>query len=71
MPITVGQFVERLSQSGLMSSADVAAFQKALPPERQPHDAPGLVRELMQARKLTRFQAEAILQGRTKGLVFG
>jgi eukaryotic-like serine/threonine-protein kinase len=71
MPVTLHQFIERLTQSGLLTADELAAFQKALPADRQPHDGQALANELLQAHKLTRFQAEAVLQGKTKGLVFG
>lgn len=69
--LSLEQFVQQLTQSGLMSAAEVAAFQDTLPPPRRPTDAEGLARELVQAHRLTRYQAAAVYQGRPKGLVFG
>jgi serine/threonine protein kinase len=71
MAVTVEQFLERLSQSGLMSAAEVSAFQDSLPPEKRPKDAETLARELVRANKLTKYQAQAVYGGKTKGLVFG
>ena len=71
MALTLEQFVERLTRSGLMSAAELSAFQGSLAPEKRPKDAQGLARELIQAGKLTRYQAAAVYQGRTKGLVLG
>jgi len=65
------QFRENLLRSGLLSEAELAAFEDSLPPERRPGDIQGLARELIQAGKLTRFQAQAVYQGKTKGLVLG
>ena len=43
MAITLEQFIERLTQSGLMSAAEVATLQDGLPPEQRPRDVQGLV----------------------------
>ncbi|MGO8751641.1 MAG: protein kinase domain-containing protein [Thermoguttaceae bacterium] len=71
MSITVEQFVERLTQSGLMSAAEIASFQQSLPPEKRPKDVQGLAQMLVRAGKLTKYQAQAVYQGKTRGLVFG
>lgn len=70
MGISLEQFVEQLTQSGLLSAAEVSTFQQALPAPRRPQDAEGLARELVQARRLTRYQAAAVAQGKAKSLVF-
>ena len=55
-----------------MSAAEVSAFQDSLPPEQAaqgcPATCPG---PLVQAGKLTKYQAQAVYEGKTKGLVFG
>jgi len=71
MPVSLTKFVQNLVQSGLFSAAELAEFQRGLPPERQPGDAQGLARELIQAGRLTRYQAAAVYQGKTKSLKFG
>jgi len=71
MATDIEQFAKNLDDSQLMSLAEVRSFQDSLPPENRPQDAEQLARELVQARKLTRFQAAAVYQGKTKGLVFG
>jgi serine/threonine protein kinase/formylglycine-generating enzyme required for sulfatase activity len=71
MVVTVQQFVERLSASGLMSAAEVSTFQDSLPPEKRPKDVQQLAQALVQQGKLTKYQAQAVYQGKTKGLVFG
>jgi serine/threonine-protein kinase len=71
MAITVEQFVARLTDSGLMSAADVSTFQESLPPEKRPKDVQQLARALVQQGKLTKYQAQAVYEGKTKGLVFG
>jgi WD40 repeat protein/serine/threonine protein kinase/formylglycine-generating enzyme required for sulfatase activity len=71
MPISREHFVRCLSDSGLISSDEVESFQQQLPSERQSADADQLAQELVQAEKLTQYQASAVLQGKTSGLVFG
>jgi serine/threonine-protein kinase len=71
MAISVEQFIERLTESGLLSAADLSQLQDSLPPERQPKDVQQLAQVLVQRGKLTKYQAQAVYQGKTKGLVFG
>ncbi|HUT92440.1 MAG TPA: SUMF1/EgtB/PvdO family nonheme iron enzyme [Thermoguttaceae bacterium] len=71
MAISLDQFVENLTRSSLFSTDELTAFQEGLPPERRPKDAQGLARELLRAKRLTRYQASAVYQGKIKGLVFG
>jgi serine/threonine protein kinase len=70
MPTSLQQFVRNLSRSSLMSSAEVTAFLDGRSPESCPQEAELLAEELVAAKKLTRYQANAVLQGKTKGLVF-
>jgi serine/threonine protein kinase len=71
MAVTLEQFIENLTESGLFTAEELAAFQQSLPPDRRPTDVQGLARELVRAKRLTRYQAAAIYQGITKGLVLG
>jgi formylglycine-generating enzyme required for sulfatase activity/serine/threonine protein kinase len=71
MAVTVEQFIERLTGSGLISAAEVSTFQDSLPPDKRPKDAQQLAQALVQHGKLTKYQAQAVWQGKTKGLVFG
>ncbi|MGD0898165.1 MAG: serine/threonine protein kinase, partial [Thermoguttaceae bacterium] len=71
MAITVQQFIERLTESGLMSAAEVARLQDSLPPDKRPKDVQQLAQALVQHGKLTKYQAQAVYQGKAKGLVFG
>jgi formylglycine-generating enzyme required for sulfatase activity/serine/threonine protein kinase len=70
MAINLEQFVQQLTNSGLLSTAEVSAFQQSLPPQRRPEDAEGLARELVEAHKLTRYQVSAVTQGKARSLVF-
>ena len=67
----IEQFNERLLASGLMTAAEVESFRGTLPPEKPPQDAQSFARDLVRAGKLTKYQAQAVYQGKTKGLVFG
>src|SRR3972149_8347960 len=71
MAVSLEQFVENLAKSGLFSAAELAAFQATFPPEKRPSDAQALARELIQAKRLTKYQVAMVYQGRTKGLVLG
>ena len=64
-------FIENLIGSGLMTAGDVEAFLAKLPPDEQPASAEDLAKLLFRHKKLTRFQAQAIYQGKAKGLVLG
>ena len=71
MAVTLEQFVQHLTKSGLMSAAEVTSFQDALPPQKRPKDGETLARQLVQANKLTKYQAQVVYQGKVKGLIFG
>jgi serine/threonine protein kinase len=65
---TAAQLVERLTQSGLLSPADVAS----LPALRAgTGEAAPLAQELVARGKLTSYQAEELLRGPANGLVLG
>ena len=54
-----------------MSAAEVFAFQDCLPPDKRPKDAQQLAQALVQQGKLTKYQVQAVYEGKAKGLVFG
>jgi serine/threonine protein kinase len=68
---TLDRFVSELTHSGLMSATEIADFQQTLPVDRQPTDGPSLARRLIEAHKLTEYQASAIIDGKTANLMFG
>jgi formylglycine-generating enzyme required for sulfatase activity/serine/threonine protein kinase len=70
MGVTLEQFIQDVTRSGLMSAGEMATFQQRLPPARRPRDAEALARELVAAHKLTRYQAAAVAQGQAKKLFF-
>ena len=71
MGVTLKEFVRQLSHSGLMSATEVEAFQRTLPVDRRPSDGDALAQELVDAHRLTPYQATAVFQGNIADLVFG
>jgi len=71
MAATIDEVVRSLSDSGLMTAAEIEAFIKGLPAERRPSDARQLVQEMVRRKRLTEFQARAVYQKKLKGLVLG
>ena len=71
MPVSLNDFCKSLAASGIMSADEIKAFLESFPPEKRPKYSQDIARELIQAGKLTRFQAERVYQGKIKGLVLG
>ena len=71
MTVILDQFLLTLRQSGLMSEGEIQAFLDGLSPEQQPENGEDLAKVLVKYRRLTKFQAQAVYQGKTKGLVLG
>lgn len=72
MPLSREQFVERLTSSGILSAEELAAFESSQStPLNQATDARSYARLLIKHGKLTKYQAAAVYQGKTKGLVLG
>lgn len=69
--VTVQVFIERLADSGLMTAAECQAFVAALPAEKKPRTGEDLAQELFRQKRLTKFQAQAVYQGKTRGLLIG
>jgi serine/threonine protein kinase/formylglycine-generating enzyme required for sulfatase activity/Flp pilus assembly protein TadD len=64
-------FVERLVSSGLMTAEEVEGFIAGLPADSRPDTAKRLAREMFQRQLITMFQARAVYEGKTRGLVVG
>ncbi|MBC7815755.1 MAG: serine/threonine protein kinase, partial [Planctomycetaceae bacterium] len=71
MPLTVEQFTQRLTSSGVMSDDELRDWIAAAPIEKRPNDGEALARELVKQKKLTKFQAEQIYAGKEKSLTLG
>jgi len=71
MAVPLDKFVRSLSSSGLMTAEEVETFIRGLPADRQPDDARTLAKEMLRHKKLTRFQIQAVYEGKARGLVLG
>lgn len=71
MAMELDEAVRTLSDSGLMTADEVEDFIAGLPDDRRPGDAQGLLKEMLRQKRLTKFQAQAVYQRRTRGLVLG
>ena len=71
MTVILDQFIHTLIESGLMTKEDINIFLEGLPVDERPSDGEHLAKLLFQRKKLTKFQTQAIYQGKTKGLVIG
>jgi serine/threonine protein kinase len=69
-PLTVEGFLKTVLRSGLLSSPQLQVALQPVPPERLA-DAKFLANHLVKTGKLSRFQANKLLQGVIKGLVLG
>lgn len=68
MVVALEQFVKHLEDSGILAGDTIKDFT---PPKASPKDAEELARELVRQKKLTKFQAEEVYQGKGKSLVLG
>ena len=64
-------FCERLVASGLMSADEVRQFLAGLPAAKRPTTTKQLAREMLRQGLITKFQAQGVYQGKTRGLVVG
>ena len=71
MTVILDQFRQTLRESGLLPDEEVDVLLDTLPPDQKPENGEGLAKVLVKYRKLTKFQAQAIYQGKTKGLILG
>jgi serine/threonine protein kinase len=63
-------FLQAAVRSGLVSAAELQAARQRLKPEQQ-DEAQALAEELVRCGKLSRFQAQKLLQGAGRGLILG
>ena len=72
MAVTLAQFIAQLAETGILSPADIQAFQDSLPPEKlTADDAQDFARELVRRRKLTSYQASAVYKNNGRSLLIG
>lgn len=68
MPISLDQLVKTLEEGGLVARGKLDFF---LPPKATPKDAQELIRELVRAHLLTKYQAQEVYLGRARSLILG
>ncbi|MFN0056242.1 MAG: serine/threonine protein kinase [Planctomycetales bacterium] len=71
MAVSVDRFLKHLGDSGILSSDDLLGLKSRIPEDRRDQDAQRLAQELVRQGKLTRFQANALYQGKPQGLTLG
>ncbi|MDP7206623.1 MAG: hypothetical protein QGH11_13690, partial [Pirellulaceae bacterium] len=71
MNISLKQFIDNLSDTGLMTLEDVQQLSSQLSTDQQPIDGESLARCLVEANKLTSFQASLIAKGQQQKLSLG
>ncbi|REJ89148.1 MAG: hypothetical protein DWQ34_20560 [Planctomycetota bacterium] len=69
MGVSLEQFRQRVKQSGLMSGADLTAFETAL--DAPPETAEELARALVRKEQLTSYQVKKVYAGKGDNLVLG
>ncbi len=69
--VSLEEFVKSLTGCGLMTDEEVKTLLDSCEPQRRPKDGKELAEALYRQKKLTKFQAQAVYQGRTRGLVVG
>ena len=67
----IGEFARELIENELVETADVKSLRQQLMTRDGPHNAAALAAELVRYGRLTPYQAAAVLQGKTKGLLIG
>ncbi len=71
MTVILGHFIQTLRDSGLLTAQEIDAFLDGLPAEERPQTSEEMAKLLVRRHKLTKFQAQAIYQKKTRGLVVG
>jgi serine/threonine protein kinase len=68
--LSLEQFVRYLVDSGLMTKAEISSFHHGIEHGQRAKDGDALARQLVEAHKLTSYQAQSVCQGKIKNLVF-
>ena len=70
MALSLKQFIDNVSQSGLLSAEELTVASQSLA-DNKSDDVQELAKLLVRQKKLTKYQASSIYQGKGKSLVFG
>ncbi len=71
MSMTIPELLKALSDSGLLAGSALSAIDESLARGRRFSSADDFARDLVKQGYLTKLQAAAALQGKTKNLIFG
>lgn len=71
MAFALRRFRKALVASGLISRDELARFERSLPPPARPRDVAALTRSLVEADRLSDYQAAEIAAGRGRRLLLG
>ena len=71
MPLSVAEFTQQLTDSGLMTAESIAEFVATRASKSPLNDGETLARELVKHQKLTKYQAEQLHAGNGHTLVMG
>ncbi len=71
MSISLDEFVQSLTDTGILPPEEVTSLVSSMPEDRGPVDVEKLAKELVRQQKLTRFQASVIFRRQSRGLRFG
>lgn len=71
MPLTIEQFTQRLTSSGLMTADELREWLLRVPEAKRPSDGEQVARELVKRKRLTAYQALEIYLGKGESLVLG
>jgi serine/threonine protein kinase len=69
--LALRRYRKTLLASGLIAPAELREFERSLPRDQRPTTPDALAQTLVEAKKLTPFQAAEIASGRATGLVLG
>lgn len=69
--VTFEQFGKSVVTSGLLSGDDLKAWYTSLPAAERPRDPEKFAQALVEHRKISKYQAQVLLQGKAQSLVFG
>ena len=71
MAVLLDQFVQTLSDSGLMTKQEVQQLLGGLSDDDKPKDGEEMAKLLFRQGKLTKFQTQTLYKGKAKGLILG
>ncbi len=69
--VSFEQFGKSVVTSGLLSGDELKAWYTSLPAAERPRDAEKFANALVEHRKISKYQAQVLLQGKAQSLAFG